>query len=383
MKHITSEICAKKNYSIEFLRILFAVLIVHFHLFHANIQSYVQWADWQTRFFNTWHSMMFVDAFCIISGFFLYNTVNSQTKVSFVRFAFRRFARLWPIFAFAMICLMGFGAVGLYFMQNGFQTFLNLMFMQCNGLSIGNYCNGITWFVSPFFFGLLFYFGLIKSVDKKVSTFIVALLVYFGYVIFANSGLNAESMWGAKMMTSFINMGMVRICAGIGAGYLVAVLYNHVKDNNIFTNLKYRKLNFILFSILEILLICVIIHRTVFLQMEFQNLFVFIPMFVMLVFAFAMQQGIISKITNHKISAFMGRYAYSIYIMQQIAFILLGLTLWKCTEFVNANENLTVFLSLVFAVILGMVVYHIIELPALRFAKRLEQIADNSDQKSE
>ena len=78
----------------------------------------------------------------------------------------------------------------------------------------------------------------------------------------------------------------------------------------------------------------------------------------------------------------MGRYAYLIYIMQQIAFMLLGLTLWKCTEFLNANENLTVFLSLVFAVILGMVVYHIIELPALRFAKRLEQIADNSDKKN-
>lgn len=251
--------------------------------------------------------------------------------------------------------------------------------MQCNGLSIGNYCNGITWFVSPFFFGLLFYFGLIKSINKKLSTFIIALLVYFGYVVFANSGLTPESMWGAKTIATFLNMGMIRICSGIGAGYLVAVIYNHVKDNNIFTDLKYQKWNFVLFSLLEILLMGVIIHRTVFLQMEFQNLFVYIPMFVMLIFAFAMQQGIVSKITNHKIFGFFGRYAYSIYIMQQVAFILLGLTLWKCTHFVNANENLTVLLSLAFAVILGMIVYHIIELPAMRAAQRLEHIADNSN----
>lgn len=363
----------------EFLRILFAILIVHFHMFHANIQSFVNWADWHARFSATWYSMMFVDAFCIISGFFLYNTIRNHSNISFLRFGLRKFARLWPVFAFSTLCLSIFGFMGYYFQQNGFQTFLNLMFMQCNGLSFNNYCNGITWFVSPFFFGLLFYFGLLKSVNKNISTFIVALLVYFGYVMFVNSSLGADSMWGATTIAHLINMGMVRICAGIGAGYLVAVIYHRIKDNNIFTNPAYKTWNFIVFSVVEILLAWVIIYRTVFLQMTFQNLFVFIPMFVMLIFAFAMQRGIVSKITNHPIFGFMGRYAYSIYIMQQVAFILLGMTLWKHSEFINANENLTVLLSLAGATLLGMTVYHIIELPSIRFAKKLEHIADKTE----
>lgn len=376
MTNIQSEICTKKNHSIEFLRILFAVLIVHFHMFHANIQSFVNWPDWHARFYNTWLSMIFVDAFCIISGFFLYDTIRRHSNMSFLRFGFRKFARLWPVFAFATLCLGIFGATGYYFQQNGFQTFLNLMFMQCNGLSHGSYCNGITWFVSPFFFGMLFYFGLIKSANKNISTFIVALLVYFGYVLLVNSGLGAESMWGAKTVAMLLNMGMVRICAGIGAGYLIAVIYNRVKDNNIFTNPKYKTWNLILFSAAEILPMWVIIHRTVFWRPEFQNLFVFIPMFAVLIFAFAMRRGIISRTTNRPIFGFMGRYAYSIYVMQQVAFLILGATLWKCSEFINTNENLTVAMSLAFAVLLGMAVYYIIELPAMRCAKRLEHIAD-------
>lgn len=367
-----------KNYSIEFLRILFAVLIVHFHLLHDNIVPFVNWADLHARFFNTWHSIMFVDAFCIIAGFFLYNTIKNHANVSVLRFAWRKFARLWSVFVFASLCLVVFGATGIYFQQNGFQVFLNLMFMQCNGLSIGAYCNGITWFVSPFFVGMLFYYGLVKSVNKNISTFIIAVLVYFGYVLFVNSGLGAESMWGAHTVGQLLNMGMVRVCAGIGAGYLVANIYNRVKDNNIFTNPKFKWFNFVLFSVAEILLMTIIIYRTVFRQMEYQNLVVFIPMFATLIFSFAMQRGILSQITNHPIFGIMGRYAYSIYIMQQVAFILMGLTFWRWSGFVNSYENLTVLLSLAFATTLGIIVYHIIELPAIRIAYKLEHIADNS-----
>ena len=60
----------------------------------------------------------------------------------------------------------------------------------------------------------------------------------------------------------------------------------------------------------------------------------------------------------------MGKYAYSIYVMQETAFFLLKRTLWKNSVFCTEIRSALLGISVLAAVVLGIIIYYLVERPA-------------------
>ena len=82
------------------------------------------------------------------------------------------------------------------------------------------------------------------------------------------------------------------------------------------------------------------------------------------------RKGVFSRLTDHKFVGLPGRYAYSIYVMQEVAFEVLGKTLWKNTPFLRDHPVAAITVSILLTAALGILVYHIVEKPAASWLKK-------------
>ncbi len=354
--------------NIEFLRIFFAVAIVYYHIFHANIIGFckpiadVGFQDTiQKLIVNSDRAGLLVEGFVIIAGFFLFHSIKNKGENSIARFAVDKLVRLYAVYAFSALCCVILDSCGVINL-NFYTQFLSLITLQSIGVNID--FRGINWFISPFFWSMIFIYAMYKTFDKKVFHFALAVLIYFCYVILVQNGFKRETIGLA------INLGVVRMIASLGLGYFIGMFHNKVKDAKIFEN--HKILTFILFSAAEIATFASIVNWTLFYKISYNNSFIFIPVFAILIFSFAMNKGLLSKITNIKLFEYLGKYSYSIYVMQQISFWLLGLTLWRQTNFLQNHFALTITLSLLFSTLIGAIVYYIVEKPVTSWYKNLK-----------
>lgn len=346
-----------KNNSIEFLRFIFTISIVYLHILHTNIKNYVNW-DLYVDLFNRCSLATFlVEAFLMIAGYFMYYSINTK-KQTFGEFFKNKFFRLWPAFAFATLFCFILGKL------DGYKTFQNLIF--CYSIGFDTKVSGITWFVAPFFWGLMLYFCLIKNISKKYLNITIIGIVYFGLILLSAKGFTRDNL------TDFLSGSMVRIMTSLGLGYLLAVLYQSVKNRKFLTDSKYKISRFIIFSIAEISTLACVINWCLFHKISY-NKFIFMPIFAILIFCFVCQKGIISKITDASIFKYLGQYSYSIYVMQQASFYLLGYSFWKNTEFLNSHIMLTLLYSLLFSIAIGIMTFYIIEQPLARIGKVIKK----------
>ena len=164
----------QKNYSIEFLRFFFAIAIVYFHIF-SNIAKYVNWDLYESFAQKSSNAERLVEAFLIIAGFFMFFSINTK-KQTIGQFFIDKFVRLWPVFALATILCVIIGKF------DGYYAFINLSMLYSIGFTPK--VMGITWFIPPFFWAMIFYFYIIKNFNSKHLNFIIILMVYFCFVIF-------------------------------------------------------------------------------------------------------------------------------------------------------------------------------------------------------
>ena len=277
------------------------------------------------------------------------------------KFALDKLVRLYSVMAFyTLLCVLLHicGIVNLNF----YTLFLNLITFQCIG--VNNDFIGITWFISPFFWTMLLVFGMYKTFDNKYFHFFIAVLMYFSYVVLTKYG------YGRETIGLGLNLAVVKMFAALITGYFIGMFHNKVKTANIFN--EHKILTFMWFSIAEIISFVCIINWTLFHKISYTNNFIFMPIFVILIFCFVMNKGLLSQVTNIKLFEILGQYSYSIYVMQQIAFWLLKVYFWKNTDFLQNHFALTIVLSLIFTLILGIVTYYIIERPMIIWYKNLK-----------
>ena len=74
---------------------------------------------------------------------------------------------------------------------------------------------------------LIFYFYLLKNFSLKAVNLVIALCVYFGFVININY---LSGGFGAWVIFSFLNLGVLRALAGIGIGYFIGNFYISKKE---------------------------------------------------------------------------------------------------------------------------------------------------------
>lgn len=309
--------------NIEFLRFLFAIIIVLYHGGFATDDAYLA-----------------VEMFFILAGYFFALSWNKYSQMSYPLFIKNKLLRLWPLFAMAVIIAGG----------NIYDMIFKLLFLHATGITL-KYKTFI-WFVAPFFWSLLFYFVIFKNLSYSKSVPLIAILVYISYVFLINwdqGNLNIR-----ETVNHVYSLAMLRGIAGIGLGILLWFIFQKIS-----MSYEITKVHFVLVSLMEFGLLFFFVYYMVFNSLKYDNKFIFILFFALELFLFVQKQGVLSKFLDNKYSELCGRYAYAIYIMQAFGF--------KLSEKINFGYQL--LNQIIIIVLLGVIGYHFVEKPIYRKMK--------------
>lgn len=345
----------EKYHNIEFLRFVFAMIIVYFHILHGNIMKFIgNNYDYKVLAKMSDNAGWIVECFFIISGYFLYKNIIDSKNISITKFIWKKIARLGPVLIFS--CIIGV----IFFNQSIYPAIFNSIFLQCIGLSLDY--RGINWYISPLFWSLIFYYAIFKNFDNKKIYVSVGGICYFAYLVnisFCNGGFGRETVYG------IVNLGLARALAGIGLGILIAKGIDEFREVNFNVN---KRIKLLLMSLIEISSTVFLIRYFLF-GLKYKNAFIVVIVFSILFICFINKSGILSRILNCRIFSVVGKYSYSIYVMQQISFWIMQRSLWKMN--VIDNTVMCIFISLLFSLALGIITYHCIEKPFYRFLLKI------------
>ena len=341
-------------------------------IFHMHIIGSIT----ELNFFRG--SSLFVEFFFVLSGFVLAHTYGFK-DISFKRFIISRTFRLYPLhlFMFFIFVFLELGKLIVYkygFLFNNLpftgekalvEIIPNLLFLQSwlpfsDSLS----WNAPSWSLSvEYYMYIIFFFTLfIKSNFKYIVWFLFSFISF--YMIINSFGVMGEVIRG---LSCFF------------AGALTYLIYRKI-------NLKFEKINTNLFSIVEFLLIFLIIYIISYVE-EYKAIYASF-IFLVIVFFFAFEKGVLSKILKASFFQLLGKLSYSIYMTHALIlwclgiFVkLLGLFLKKSFEikiedilhidFGNIFINNSVVIIILFIVVLiSMFTYKYIEVKGQEFGKR-------------
>ena len=346
----------KKINNIEFLRFIFAGSIVYFHLLHAALMPYTDNAEiYQYLAEQSKYTKYIVECFFIISGYFLYQSMARHPEKGLGRFVWEKIARLWPVLACATL-------ISVVFMKESvYSAMINLCFLQSTSLATD--WKGLNWYVSAFFFAEIFYFMFYKAVRNSTARYmIVCLIVYFGYSL---NLMTTNGGFGRKVVYGVFSLAIARALAGVGLGCLIGEAYKAVvqRKNQFKTALSEKGRTFLI-SVLEIGSFLLLFYDFFVGKTASQNQFLVVLWFSVLFVCMITGKGILSKLIGQSRLCRLGKYAYSIYVMQETAFFLLKHTLWKNPVFVQRYVPLCLGISVLTAVFLGVITYYLVERPA-------------------
>lgn len=121
-----------------------------------------------------------------------------------------------------------------------------------------------------------------------------------------------------------------------------------------------------LIRVLEILTLSMLLIDFFCSSKAYDNQFIVIILFPVFFACLLTRRGVFSKLTDHKMIGLPGRYAYSIYVMQEAVFAVLKRTLWKNTVFLHDYPVPALTVSILVTIMAGIGTYHLVERPADR-----------------
>ncbi len=352
----------EKLLNLEFLKFVLAIIIILYHSWHYGaIPTMFPHLEIVKKLTLAYSGNLAVDAFFIISGFLLLYTFNNS--ISVLDFIKKKIIRLWPMVA----VFAGTDVIIQYFINHTphympYDQILRILMIENIGLNI--YFSKVTWYVSVLLWISTLFFYLIKNFSKKIVDLIVPLLVVFCYafLIHAYKG-NVCSIIDSKYY--IFNAGVMRGIAGMGTGYLIFNFYNSMKPYIP----SVRK--WLGYTIAECCLLFFVLNYLAFHKLEYHSNFVILVGIVILLILFILKRGGVSKLLNNKFSAVLGRYSYSIYIIHMFVLTVFRTYLYKpYPKFVETHTILCIILPIICAILAGIVLYHLIEVPAGNYLKK-------------
>lgn len=352
----------EKLRNIELLRFFFAVSIVYFHLLHSYMMPHTQGAElYQLLADQSRYAKYIVECFFILSGYFLYRSLMNRPDQNTLEFLTKKLLRLWPVLAVSTVLSVAFLDVPLE------QGILNLFFLQSTGLTTG--WKGLNWYVSAFFFGEIFYFLLHKVMKNSGGMkLLICVLVYFGYVLNITS---TDGGFGRAVVYGVFSLAMARAAAGVGLGYLLGNFYDSLKEKAQTLKPESRKKLIQWISLAELVSFLALLGDFFVGKDAGKNQFIVVILFSIMLLCMLTEKGILSRLASRIPLWKFGKYAYSIYVMQMISFYILEKTLWKNTGLLKEHPGTALLFSLMTAVILGAVSYHVVEKPAAEYGRRV------------
>lgn len=101
-----------------------------------------------------------------------------------------------------------------------------------------------------------------------------------------------------------------------------------------------------------------------------KNQFSVVAFFCIFFLCMLTEKGLLSRIISRTGFCRLGKYSYSIYVMQEAAFYILSHTLWKNAGFLKQCPAAALGLSVVLTILFGAGIYYLVERPAADFLYR-------------
>lgn len=336
-------------YNLDFLRVAFALIIVAGHIIY-----FLPFYGFKAPF--SYHEFgALCDGFFILSGLFMKHSIEKADD--FYSYIKPKIIRLWPVLAFSVLCAY----IVSKFKIIAFCKYDNLLTLTFINRAFAEFCtgNGCAWYVAVLFWCYALFFCVYKISGKEKFIYVTALISFAAYsVLFKQTNIYNMVPYGG-MFTFF----MVRGIAGVSGGLLLSCIKRPLHDSEI--NIIHLKNVFI--GLIELTVLYSLFRFCFTKQINFPVFCVFL---YALIYLFIKQQGLVSKFLSKKLWYHLGKYSYSIYMMQEIMWPLLNKFLWQNASFGMNNHPLAVFwISNLIIIIVGISTYYLIEKPAYRFDK--------------
>lgn len=353
MNPSTLPVSKKYYHHIDLLRFVLSAIIVYFHM-HSNIARYVDHPLYEILAANNNLAGNIVVCFFVIGGIFLYFSHKRAPDGSIFEYIVGRVARLWPVLVVAILTESA--------LRGNFpaeRNLLNSLFLQCSGLSLEP--EGILWYISSFFFASIFLYAILNIFSEKKALLTIALLTYFSYTFLIN--YNHGHLGGRDTVLYILNRGMVRAVAGVGLGIVLASASEMLREMYQLCPLS-RVANAFLIVLQGLAEICslVFLFRYLFFAEPVKNHITLVVVVSILLMSMLSKNSLCGFLFNRKIFGFCGKYAYSIYAMQQASFLILRKTLWLNEAFTSHPLD-CMAISVILSVLFGIAAYYIVELP--------------------
>ena len=279
----------KRNYTLDFIKIIFTIIIVFHHL-----QNKME--------FKLIHSAYIcVEMFFMISGFFLYKKYANNKEMNACDYTIKRIKNIYPVYFLGLLTMFVFNRCKL---EVAPKFLVECFLVQGLGLtsSWGSNLLYPCWYISVMIIGGYFIFYLIKRNEKLFVKFLAPLIAVFTYTILNGSFEKWTSVYG--LFLPFWR-GMADMSIGVILAY--------------FTNtLEFKKLssffekNRICLSLIEIgLLIGISMLIVDSKNFEFLCLVLFPIMIIISQFDF----GLYYRVFNKKIFSKINELSYPVYVL--------------------------------------------------------------------
>ena len=344
----------KHYYHIDMMRFVFSVIIVYFHILNASIIPHVSDPRYKELAGTVSVARIVVVYFFIISGLFLYRSFRANPGQSIFEYIVGRIVRLWPVLMLAVVLEALLSGQGTWQ-----RILLNGSFLQCSGLSLEY--KGILWYVSSFFFASIFLYAILRSCSGRTAAILISLLSYFGMTLLIN--YYEGKIGGRETVFYVINMGVVRGVTFVGMGILAAMVFEKLQEMTRLAPLSPGAQK-VLFGgkLLAELGTVAALYAYFVVDGESGNYTVLVLTFLAALLAMVSEKDPMGMVLNRKIFGFLGKYAYSIYVMQETSFLVMKKTIWR-SEPLLSHVGLTLVLSTACSLALGIAVYHLVEKP--------------------
>lgn len=357
--------------NIEFLRIIGCIAIIMLHIFLMMKKADLfQDISIYHHFRNmTSNGQKAVDLFFIISGFlFAYKLNLHKSLWEFVK---GKLLRFYPVFIFVILLYLLTSFTGILEFKF-YDNVLSLLCLDGTGLTLSRGNVTVFWYVSSLIWVLALYYYLLQNYEKKTVNLFIAISIFFcyGFMIHAKGGAINNPL---QTFYNIFNVQMLRAFGGIGIGYFIGEWYKNNKEQikKIMLTTKQK----LLVTGLEFLCLFYIINNLILRIPKFRNNLFFIVTFAAIIVLFLAKKGYISNYLEKDFWQNISKYTYSLYLSHTFVITVFLNYFWKINaDSVESHPLLNLGILIVCILILGVLTYHLVELPAAKYFKKRTEI---------
>ncbi|MBR2286190.1 MAG: acyltransferase [Alphaproteobacteria bacterium] len=360
-----------KIFQLDLLRVIATVAIATFHLFSKrNLQHFAEIPMYSFLSSASRNGRWATDLFFILSGFLLVYTFDAKSSV--YQFIKKRVIRFWPVLVFIMGCYFVSYLFGLYKFN---LLWYMVTFFGLSGTGIAGNHTVVTpfWYVSALLWVSAGLYFLMRHIDREKLNIIVLVLVLLAYTMLFQMPINFKQLLFAQTWHGIINVGLLRAIGGIGIGYLIAQWYQNYIKRKANNTASINKDKF--FSVAEIVGISALIYAFFLNTTMLRNVGFMLVLFVILLVIMLSNRGWLSqKLNKPTCINVLARYTYSLYMCHSFVYFLLRKVLWRPYPQIVISEPIgNVVLTIVCVIIMTLITYYGVEMPAKKLAKRIQE----------